>query len=150
MSINYRIERWNRPYRPNPAMLLLELSRDGYNVSQCFERPGTDFGSRKLAEDYSRWIISGTLELRVDQVGMFRLNPGDRDHLPAETRHSARVIGDEPVIYLIGIRKRQKPKRKRGRPKKVVEDDSWPPPELRNLLALMELAQPESESEPDK
>jgi quercetin dioxygenase-like cupin family protein len=42
------------------------------------------------------------LELKVEDAGIFILEPGDRDFMPKDTRHSARVIGDEPVVYLIG------------------------------------------------
>jgi quercetin dioxygenase-like cupin family protein len=50
-------------------------------------------------------VISGTLELTVEKFGTFILEKGDRDLMPAGTYHSARVIGDEPVIYLIGEKK---------------------------------------------
>jgi hypothetical protein len=42
------------------------------------------------------------LELQVEGVGAVTLNPGDRDFMPAGTYHSARVIGNQPVVYLIG------------------------------------------------
>ena len=34
----------------------------------------------------------------------FTLRAGDRDYLPAHTKHSAVVSGDEPLIYLIGAK----------------------------------------------
>ena len=56
-------------------------------------------------EAQSHWIISGQLEITVQSVGTFLLKAGDRDFMPANTYHSARVIGEEPVMYLIGSRR---------------------------------------------
>jgi len=54
------------------------------------------------ADDQSHWVVSGRLELMVEGYGTFVLEAGDRDFMPAGTYHSARVLGDEPVLYLIG------------------------------------------------
>ena len=40
----------------------------------------------------------------------------DRDFMPAGTYHSARVLGEEQLLYLIGEKLPEK--RRRGRPKK--------------------------------
>jgi len=50
--------------------------------------------------------MSGMLELTVDGAGVFILEAGDRDFMPAGTEHTARVVGAEPVTYLIGARRR--------------------------------------------
>ena len=121
MPGEYRIDRWREIYSPNSAMLRLMLARDGYDVFQWSDRPGSMYGLHKHSEDQSHWIVSGQLEITVENVGTFLLDPGDRDFMPAETYHSARVIGDESVIYLIGIKSSpavsepepEKPKRKR-------------------------------------
>lgn len=98
----YRVERWP----PDASIDLYELRRrlavDGYSVYQWSDAPGTTYGRHRHATNQSHWIISGTLQLDVDGVGIVTLNPGDRDLMPAGTFHSARVIGDEPVVYLIG------------------------------------------------
>jgi hypothetical protein len=49
-------------------------------------------------------VISGSLELTVQGVGTFVLETCDRDFMAAGTYHSARVIGEEPVMYLIGAK----------------------------------------------
>ncbi len=98
----FRIERWNRGSAPNPAMLRLTLESEGYRVFQWGELPEATHGLHKHSEDQSHWIISGALELTVERLGTYVLEAGDRDFLPAHTYHSARVVGEEPVVYLVG------------------------------------------------
>ena len=78
------------------------MTAEGYGVFGWSDQPGTTYGVHKHATHQSHWIISGALELEVQGVGTVTLNPGDRDFMPAGTYHSARVLGDEPVVYLIG------------------------------------------------
>ncbi len=104
MLEQYKVERWKEAYSPNAAMLRLTLVREGYEVFQWGDRPGMYYGPHKHPEDQSHWIISGTLEIHVKDHGSFRLEAGDRDFMPAETYHTAQVIGDEPVLYLIGVK----------------------------------------------
>ncbi len=102
MAEYYRVERWKEAYPPNPAMLRLTLVREGYEVFQWGDRAGMFYGPHKHPEDQSHWVISGTLEIHVKDQGTYRLEPGDRDFMPAETYHTAEVIGEAPVLYLIG------------------------------------------------
>ena len=57
-------------------------------------------------EEQAHWILSGTLEITVERVGTFELKAGDRDFMPARAYHSARVVGEEPVMYLVGIKRK--------------------------------------------
>jgi quercetin dioxygenase-like cupin family protein len=107
MSRGYRVERWNEQYPPNPADLRLALGREGYSVFQWTDRPGAVYGPHDHDDDQSHWIISGRLELIVEGVGTVVLETGDRDLMPAGTEHSARVLGDVPVVYLIGSKDQQ-------------------------------------------
>lgn len=116
--MSYRIERWREVYQPNPAMLRLTLEREGYQVFQWTDRPNAFYGLHKHTTEQSHWIISGSLELTVERKGTFTLNAGDRDFMPAETYHSARVTSEEPVIYLVGEKISVIEKKKRGRKKK--------------------------------
>jgi quercetin dioxygenase-like cupin family protein len=106
MVTEYKIERWKELSPPNPAMLRMLLVQQGYDVVQWSDLPDAVYAQHKHDENQSHWIISGTLELTVERVGTFELAPGDRDIMPAGTYHSARVIGDEPVMYLIGIKRK--------------------------------------------
>lgn len=101
MSI-YRIERWREIYRPNAAMLRLLLERENFRVYQWADRAGMVYGLHRHDEDQTHWIISGALELTIEKIGTFTLEAGDRDFMPAGTYHSARVVGEESVVYLIG------------------------------------------------
>lgn len=102
MKAIYRIQRWREPYAPNPAMLRRILEQEGYRVFQWCDRPDTAYGSHKHGEDQAHWIVSGKLELTIKGSGTFVLEAGDRDFLPAETYHTARVVSREAVVYLIG------------------------------------------------
>lgn len=78
------------------------LEEEGYSVFCWTDAPGSYYSDHQHANDQSHWILSGSLELTVGGYGTFVLGPGDRDIMPACTVHSARVIGNEPVVYLIG------------------------------------------------
>jgi quercetin dioxygenase-like cupin family protein len=105
MPSGYRVEKWQELYAPNVAMLRLTMTGQGYDVFQWCDQPGAEYGSHRHDEDQSHWIISGTLELTVQGVGTFVLEPGDRDFMPAGTYHTARVLGEDPVMYLIGAKR---------------------------------------------
>lgn len=102
MNNQYRIEKWREVYAPNPAMLRRLLELDGYSVFQWCDQPNAVYGLHMHGEDQSHWIVSGKLELTIEAIGTFVLEAGDRDFLPARTYHTARVVGDEAVVYLVG------------------------------------------------
>lgn len=101
-KIEFQIVRWENPYAPNAAMLRFLMEREGFSVIQHGGRTDAVFTRCKDVEDQSRWIVSGSLEITVDNVGTYVLEAGDRDFLPAENYHSARVISEEPIVYLVG------------------------------------------------
>jgi quercetin dioxygenase-like cupin family protein len=100
--MSYRIEKWTQMTAPNPAMLRYILVSEGYQVFQWCDQPNAVYGDHKHDKDQSHWIISGALELTVERVGTFILEAGDRDFMPANTYHSARVVSEESVMYLVG------------------------------------------------
>ena len=102
MQNNYRIERWNALHPPNSAMLRHILVSEGFRVFQWSDMPEAVYVNHKHGEDQSHWIISGALELTIERIGTFVLEAGDRDFMPAGTYHSARVVSEVPVIYLVG------------------------------------------------
>ena len=99
-----RVERWNQRGAPDARELRQRMEAEGYRVFEWIDAPGTAYDSHVHAEDQSHWIISGVLELRINDEH-YTLRAGDRDFLPAYTKHSAAALGDEPVVYLIGARK---------------------------------------------
>ncbi len=46
-------------------------------------------------------FVSGQLQMEIG-TRRFLLDPGDLLYIPANSAHSARVLGNEPTIYLIG------------------------------------------------
>ena len=113
----YKVERWTAFHLPNSAMLRYTLEAEGFEVFQWSDRPGTVYGPHKHAEEQSHWIVAGQLEIEVRGGGTFQLGAGDRDFMPADTYHSARVIGDEPVLYLIGVKQPMRPSIKKPKRK---------------------------------
>ncbi len=97
-----RIERWNQVYQPNAAMLRFTLVQQGYRVYQWGDMPEMVFPVHKKDMEISHWIVSGSLEVTVEGFGTYTLEMGDRDFLAAHVWHSARVVSEEAVIYLIG------------------------------------------------
>ncbi|MDQ3633265.1 MAG: cupin domain-containing protein [Acidobacteriota bacterium] len=104
MKSDYRIEKWNKNSNPNVEELRQQMEDEGFSVFQWSDNPGRNYGRHKHGEDQSHWIISGKLELKIEDFGTVILEAGDRDFMPANTIHSARVVGDEAVIYLIGAK----------------------------------------------
>lgn len=100
--MSYRIERWTQMHAPDAATLRALMEREGYHVFKWTDGAGTTYAEHKHDTDQSHCIISGALELTIEEIGTFVLEAGDRDFMPAGTFHSARVIGAEPVVYLIG------------------------------------------------
>jgi len=100
--MTYRVEKWDRRDPPDVSELRAEMAADGYSVYQWSDPPGAVYGEHQHIDNQSHWIVSGTIELTVDGAGTFVLEAGDRDLMPAGTLHSARVLGDKPVVYLIG------------------------------------------------
>jgi quercetin dioxygenase-like cupin family protein len=104
MASLYRVEKWRENYPPDPGMLQETLVAEGYRVYRWSDPPGATYGSHRHDTDQSHWIVSGSLELVVNEAGPFVLSAGDRDFMPARTYHTAKVIGNEPVTYLVGER----------------------------------------------
>lgn len=105
MKNEYRVERWNNDNLPDSAKLKQIMQAEGFSVFEWTDGANAVYGNHKHGEDQSHWIISGELELTVENAGNFVLKTGDRDFMPANTIHSARVLGGNPVIYLIGARR---------------------------------------------
>jgi quercetin dioxygenase-like cupin family protein len=102
--VSLQIERWSEEKKPDAADLRRRLESEGYTVFEWTDGPGTFYGPHKHSDDQSHWIISGSLKLAVGDT-TYTLAPGDRDYLPANTIHSAFVVGTEPVRYLIGAKR---------------------------------------------
>lgn len=104
--MEYKVERWQNAEKPDAAKLREVLKSEGYHAYQWQDAPNAFYPSHKHGADQTHWILSGVLELTIENVGVFTLESGDRDFMPANTIHSARVIGNDPVVYLIGEKRK--------------------------------------------
>ncbi|CAL1549020.1 unnamed protein product [Lymnaea stagnalis] len=105
MKNDYRVERWNEKFSPDSAKLKQIMQAEGFSVFEWTDSANTIYGNHEHFEEQSHWIISGELEMTVENIGTFVLKSGDRDFMPANTVHSARVLGGNPVTYLIGAKR---------------------------------------------
>jgi quercetin dioxygenase-like cupin family protein len=80
-------------------MRLLEF--EGYDVLVYTYRPGTVFPEHEHAHPKCDGVVSGVLRVTVGETS-WDLGPGDRIYVPAGTRHSAAVVGNETVVSLDG------------------------------------------------
>ncbi len=102
--MGYRVEKWQGKTAPEAADLRKIMAAEGYSVFEWTDPPGAVYSEHEHGEDQSHWIVSGALEITVKGFGRVVLESGDRDIMPAGTVHSARVVGERPVFYLIGKR----------------------------------------------
>jgi quercetin dioxygenase-like cupin family protein len=100
-----KVQRWNGSAPPDPEELRAALEADGYSVYAWSDGRGATYAPHAHDDDQSHWVLRGALALRVDGAE-YVLEPGDRDWLPAGTVHSARVVGNGTVTYLIGSKPR--------------------------------------------
>jgi quercetin dioxygenase-like cupin family protein len=99
-----KVQRWERRTQPDEATLRAELEAEGYSVYAWTDGPGARYPAHTHDDDQSHWVLRGAIALTI--VGEeYVLQAGDRDWLPAGTIHSARVVGGEPVTYLVGSRR---------------------------------------------
>ena len=99
-----RVERWSGGPVLDAGELRRQMEADGYRVYMWTDESRTIYPPHKHPTDQSHWVLHGSMALTVGEQE-YVLGPGDRDYLPAGTQHSARVVGGEPVTYLVGERR---------------------------------------------
>jgi quercetin dioxygenase-like cupin family protein len=96
-----KVQRWQQTVPPDPAALRRTLEGEGYSVYAWTDDRGTTYPPHTHGDDQSHWVVRGAIALTV-YGEEYVLRAGDRDWLPAGTLHSARVVGDAAVTYLVG------------------------------------------------
>jgi quercetin dioxygenase-like cupin family protein len=91
--------RWNKTKKPTLEDLQGMLSAEGLEHDLYSDSPGTKYGRHKHAFDDFIVIVSGKMRIVTDTQDWV-MKPGDRLNLPANTSHSAEVVGREEVQYL--------------------------------------------------
>lgn len=85
------------------ARLRRELRERGYRVTRYVYPPGTAFPEHHHDVDKIDAVLAGRFELVLEGTRHV-LGPGQWVEVPAGARHTARVLGDEPVISLDAVR----------------------------------------------
>jgi quercetin dioxygenase-like cupin family protein len=100
------VRHWN-PALDGPfseAALRGKLEADGYFVARYTYPPGTHFPEHTHDVDKIDGVVAGRFRLVVGGH-LVVLGPGDWVAVPRGVRHSATVLGDEPVVSLDAVRK---------------------------------------------
>ncbi len=100
-----KVQRWQGTGAPDLAALRMTLEGEGYSVYSWTDDRGAAYPPHTHDVDQSHWVVRGAIALTVGDA-QYVLRAGDRDWLPAETLHSACVVGDEAVTYLVGSKRR--------------------------------------------
>jgi quercetin dioxygenase-like cupin family protein len=93
------VVRWVKTKKPTLEELKKNLDEKGIESELYSDRPGTKYGRHKHPFDDFVLIVQGKMKIVTD-TGEWTLKPGDRLDIPANTIHSAEIIGKEEVKYL--------------------------------------------------
>jgi quercetin dioxygenase-like cupin family protein len=100
------VRRWNEtidgPWSEDALRRKLESA--GYLVARCTYPPGTTLPDHMHDLDKIDAVVSGRFRMVV-AGHLAVLGPGDWVEVPRGVRHSATVIGDEPVVGLDAMRR---------------------------------------------
>lgn len=100
------VHRWNEtidgPF--SESALRRKLESAGYLVARCTYPPATTFPDHVHEMDKIDAVVSGRFRMVV-AGHLAMLGPGDWIEVARGVRHSATVIGDEPVVSLDAIRR---------------------------------------------
>lgn len=83
--------------------LRAELEDRGYRVSRHVYRPGTYFDEHTHRRDKIDAVVSGRFRMTVEGEEVV-LEPGDWVAVSSGTAHTAKVLGEEPVVSLDATR----------------------------------------------
>jgi quercetin dioxygenase-like cupin family protein len=99
------VHRWNEtidgPF--SEAALRRKLESAGYLVARYTYSPGTTFPDHAHDLDKIDAVVAGRFRMVV-AGHLAMLGPGDWVEVARGVRHSATVIGDEPVVSLDAVR----------------------------------------------
>jgi quercetin dioxygenase-like cupin family protein len=100
------VHRWNSTIdgQFSEAALRRKLERAGYLVARYTYDAGTTFPDHVHEVDKIDAVVSGRFRMVV-AGHLAMLGPGDWVEVARGVRHSAAVIGDEPVVSLDAIRR---------------------------------------------
>jgi quercetin dioxygenase-like cupin family protein len=102
-----KVHRWNPEIdgELTEKALRTKLEAQGYSVSRYVYSPGTHFSEHTHNVDKIDAVLSGRFELTLGGAPVV-LGPGDWIPVPRGVRHTATVVGDEPVVSLDAVKNR--------------------------------------------
>jgi quercetin dioxygenase-like cupin family protein len=93
------VVRWTRPKKPTLEDLKKILAGEGHDCELYSDPPRMKYGRHKHDFDDFVVIVTGKMKIATDAQEWI-LKPGDRINLPANTIHSAEMLGTQEVTYL--------------------------------------------------
>ena len=100
-----RLEHWNADWGEITTRSMQEhLELQGYSVVRYDYAPGTRFNDHTHRVDKKDAVVSGRFKIRIEGKD-YILSRGDMIEIPADTVHSAKVIGDDTVVSLDATRR---------------------------------------------
>ena len=75
----------------------------GYRVTRYVYPAGTRFPPHSHDVDKTDGVLSGRFRMTLGEESLV-LGAGDMLEVPAHARHSAEVVGDDPVVSLDAVR----------------------------------------------
>jgi quercetin dioxygenase-like cupin family protein len=100
------VHRWNETLdgRFSESALRRKLTEAGYLVARYTYPPGTVFPEHTHDVDKIDAVVEGRFRLVVSGH-LTVLGPGDWIEVPRGMRHTATVVGDEPVVSLDAVKR---------------------------------------------
>ena len=100
-----RLEHWNANLGEiTVRSMRAHLESQGYSVARYDYLPGTVFNDHTHHVDKKDAVVSGRFKIRIEGKD-YILSRGDMIEIPADTVHSAKVIGDDTVVSLDATRR---------------------------------------------
>jgi quercetin dioxygenase-like cupin family protein len=101
-----KVERWSpeREGPPSEAAMRRKLEGLGYAVHTYTYPTGMRFDEHTHGVDKIDGVVSGRFRIEMEGESVV-LQPGDMVWVPRGARHSAEVVGDEPVRSLDAVKR---------------------------------------------
>lgn len=96
--------KWDKKTAPSLEDLRTALVREGFWVSEWADLPGTVYPVHTPGVIEARWVVRGQLRIGLENGEEITLHAGDRLDLDPDTPYWADVDGEQPVMYLIGVK----------------------------------------------
>lgn len=100
-----RVEHWRTEVdgELTEATLKAKLLARGFSATRYTYPPGTFFPDHQHGMDKIDAVLAGRFSMSLEDQSIV-LGPGDMLFVPRRVVHSAKVVGDEPVVSLDAIR----------------------------------------------